>query len=565
MSNQKYFDVPFALSGDVTEIPDALQTGGTVSFTEGWGYDYQRDLSTDTAAQSIDRSTMNWLFNAITTAIAALQLGTVPEYITSAQNGGTPPTYGKGAVVLYSTTGAAPFTKYVSLVAGNTSVPGVDANWQIVSDAVATQAQAIAGTDNNAIMTALRVAQALANFNTNTLALQYAALNGNSGQPFAAAAAAAETSVAPLSQLQSGAVETVTATNPVNANTIVLTRAVPVTALTDQMKVRFKAVSANTGAVTLNDSGLGAKGLYGQGNAALVGGEIVAGGEYEAIYNSASGNYQLVAQSGGSMQIAPAMSSSQAMTLGQGQLMFTPQLGASPRLAALVTVGATSATFIDDAVTCATSLTGTSYRIPGFSATLNLSTVGIGGMDTGTATAGGFIAVYAAYNPTTLAHGVFGSMEGSVAPSTIYNGSNRPAGFTATALIAVVPAGPTAGIFNSFSIHGGIITRSLILPANQTNAPTTLSGISLSGFVPKAARKVYGSIGISNFTSAASASISVATDSNSTNQTVAAGYATSGGGFTAPFTLTLITAQVLYWFVSTNVGNAFIGISAYEI
>ncbi|WP_429497006.1 hypothetical protein ACQUFY_10715 [Robbsia andropogonis] len=423
---------------------------------------------------------------------------------------------------------------------------------------------ALSKSTRNQVLAALQTLFISPNGLSTALA-NYAAKNGSTANRFSAANAAAATDALNLGQAQSGAIETAVATNPVSVNAIVLTRTVPVTALTDQMKVRFKAVATNTGAVTLNDSGLGAKNLYGQGNVALVGGEIVSGGEYEAIYNSTAGTYQLVAQSGGSMQVAAAVASSQALTLGQAQLMFTPVLGATPRLSANVTVGATTATFTDDAITCATSLTGTSYRIAGFSASINLATTGIGGMDTGTATAGGFLAVYAAYNPTTKAYGVFGSMEGSVAPPKIYGGANLPSGYTATALIAVVPISSTAGQFNSFSVHGTRHTRSLVAPANTTTGPTTLTGLTLAGYVPKAARTVYGSMGVSAFTSAGSVSMSVATDANATNQTIGAAYAPASAGFTVPFTLTLITSQILYWYVSANLGTNYVGLSGYDI
>jgi len=191
MSNQHYFDVPFAFGGDVTAIPDALQTGGTVSMEEGWNYNYQRNLSTDSAALPIDRSTTNWLFLQITTALQALQAETIPEWITAAQNGGASLPYGLGAEVLYSTSGNAPFVKYVSLVTGNTSTPGTDANWQVAVDAVATGAQAAAGTNNSTIMTPALVA---------SLVAARALLAGNSTQVFNAGPASSPTNVVTLSQ-----------------------------------------------------------------------------------------------------------------------------------------------------------------------------------------------------------------------------------------------------------------------------------------------------------------------------------------------------------------------------
>lgn len=180
--NQHYFDVPFAFSGDVTPIPDPLQSGGTVSFTEGWNYNYQRDLTTDPLALPIDRSTMNWLFLQITKAIAALQSETVPEFITASQNGGVALSYGAQAEVLWSASGNAPFVKFVNISgASNTNTPslsdptGATTGWQIACDPIATSAQAAAGTNNASIMTPSLVAQQTA---------LRALLAGNSSQVF---------------------------------------------------------------------------------------------------------------------------------------------------------------------------------------------------------------------------------------------------------------------------------------------------------------------------------------------------------------------------------------------
>lgn len=179
---QHYFDVPFAFSGDVTAIPDPTQVSGSISMTEGWNYNYQRDLTTDPLALPIDRSTMNWLFLQITTALQALQGETVPEFILASQNGGTAFSYGPQAVVLYSASGNAPFAKYVNISgANNTNTPsaadpiGATTGWQVACDPLATSAQAATGTNNASIMTPLLVAQQTA---------LRALLAGNSNQVF---------------------------------------------------------------------------------------------------------------------------------------------------------------------------------------------------------------------------------------------------------------------------------------------------------------------------------------------------------------------------------------------
>lgn len=152
--DQKFFDVPFAFGGDQSVVPDGTQSDGSVSFTEGWGFDYQRDLATDPAAKPVDRSAMNYLFYAVTAAVAALQKTSIAEWVRPDQNNGTPLAYPKYAMVRYSATNpATTFETYVSMVDGNTSVPGADTNWQTFVAAIATGAMVATGTDNRSIVT----------------------------------------------------------------------------------------------------------------------------------------------------------------------------------------------------------------------------------------------------------------------------------------------------------------------------------------------------------------------------------------------------------------------------
>lgn len=43
----KIFKIPFATQGDKTVVPIEIQTDGSVSYTQGYGYDYERDQVTD--------------------------------------------------------------------------------------------------------------------------------------------------------------------------------------------------------------------------------------------------------------------------------------------------------------------------------------------------------------------------------------------------------------------------------------------------------------------------------------------------------------------------------------
>lgn len=121
----KFFRIPFAQSGDKTAVPDAVDVNGFVSYTAGYGFDYQRQ-KTDPAAKNIERDKMNEIFFDITTALAELQSQGIPDFITSALNGGTAYSYGQNALVRYSG------DIYVSLVAANTATPADLTKWALV-------------------------------------------------------------------------------------------------------------------------------------------------------------------------------------------------------------------------------------------------------------------------------------------------------------------------------------------------------------------------------------------------------------------------------------------------
>lgn len=313
--NQHYFDVPFAFGGDVTAIPDPLQTGGTVSFTEGWNYNYQRDLATDPAALPIDRSTMNWLLLQITTALQALQQTGCPEFITSAQNGGTAFSYGMGSRVLWSASGSAPFTKFVNLNANNTNIPslsdptGATTGWQIDVDPISTSAQAAAGTDNASIMTPLLVAQQTA---------LRALLAGSATQVFNVGPATSATHAPEASQVQQNAFNYAgLAGGTANALTATITPA-PI-AYTDDLVVVVRTFGANTGALTLNVNGLGIKNVVGQAHQALGGNETANNGFACFAYSTALGNFVLLWATGGAEQVGTATLPQHAATLAQVQ------------------------------------------------------------------------------------------------------------------------------------------------------------------------------------------------------------------------------------------------------
>lgn len=160
---QKFFLIPFATSGDQAAIPNDTQPSGEVSYSQGYGFDYQRPLDgSDPLAKPIERASFNGLMNAVTGALGQYQRASHPEFITTADNAGAAFAYSKGVIVRYRASPSDPFITYVSRADANVALPSVAASWQKFLFEEATQAQAEAGADDSTVMTPRRVLQCLA-------------------------------------------------------------------------------------------------------------------------------------------------------------------------------------------------------------------------------------------------------------------------------------------------------------------------------------------------------------------------------------------------------------------
>lgn len=118
--------VPFASSGDKTTVPDT-DAGGSVNMTQGYGQAYSLDPATDPSAKRIEREKMNWLFNIITSAVNEIQVSGVTPFISSSDNGGSPYSYGNGAIT--SLGGVV----YQSIEDGNTTTPP-GSKWAVIKN-----------------------------------------------------------------------------------------------------------------------------------------------------------------------------------------------------------------------------------------------------------------------------------------------------------------------------------------------------------------------------------------------------------------------------------------------
>lgn len=128
VTSQTYIDIPFAASGSVTQVPDAVQGDGSVSFSQGYGANYTLAQGSP-GSLNVEEVKMNYLFNLITTVLQKYQQQTIAPWIPTAANNGTPYPYSQYSLVMY-TNGIA----YISLVNSNTVLPGSDSTkWQPIT------------------------------------------------------------------------------------------------------------------------------------------------------------------------------------------------------------------------------------------------------------------------------------------------------------------------------------------------------------------------------------------------------------------------------------------------
>ena len=86
----RFFDVPFARDGDKTAIPDGLQLDGSVSYEEGFGFDYERPAidpitgQPDPLYKPVPRGGMNALFNDVTEALGIVQRQGFADWVVDA-------------------------------------------------------------------------------------------------------------------------------------------------------------------------------------------------------------------------------------------------------------------------------------------------------------------------------------------------------------------------------------------------------------------------------------------------------------------------------------------------
>ncbi|WP_430229413.1 hypothetical protein [Paraburkholderia tropica] len=340
---------------------------------------------------------------------------------------------------------------------------------------------------------------------------------------------------------------------------------IPVTTLVDGMDVWVKIAAANTSTATFtpNPGVISAAPIVGAAHAALQGGELVAGGRANFVWRADITSWVLVECTGGALQVAPATASQHAPQMAQAAGV----VGSVRNLAMTVSTASATATLTADEIIVETALGGVRYCLPSFSKTINLSTTGAGGMDTGTAPVSGYVALYAIYNPTTGTAALLATNATSAAQPNVYGGANMPSGYTASALVSVWPTNSSSQFVIGYQRDRVVQTvGAFALSSSATHA--SLTSLSITGCVPPNAKSISGQLQISS-TSASNMSITIAADANGAGQqNISAPVAASSVSTISSFSrMLLATPQTIYYTSGSSAGTPsfLIFIDQYEI
>ena len=147
-----FIRVPFAASGDRAIVPIDPAVDNSMSYTDGFTPPYEGDWPIDPTAIPIPRDQMNQALYDLSNALNQYQTHGFPDFITSADNGGSPFPYDIYAVVRYDAGDGDKL--YVSQVDNNTSDPTNAIQWSPVGAPVVALIS-MTGTQNisNTVLT----------------------------------------------------------------------------------------------------------------------------------------------------------------------------------------------------------------------------------------------------------------------------------------------------------------------------------------------------------------------------------------------------------------------------
>ncbi|MGS1004017.1 hypothetical protein ACVCH0_20605 [Burkholderia glumae] len=261
--------------------------------------------------------------------------------------------------------------------------------------------------------------------------------------------------------------------------------------------------------------------------------------------------------------VGAATATNHAATMAQA----TGVVGSARNLTMNIAAAGTSGSMTADEIIVETALGGIRYCLANFSQSIDLATVGAGGMDTGAAPACGYVALYAIYDPVTGACALLASNATSAVAPSVYGGANMPAGYTASALVSVWPTNSGRQFVVGYQCDRVVTVRfTRVLLSSVTQA--TATALSIASAVPPNARKVSGTVSVASTSNSPNTSITLYSSAASVGiQGINASVAAAGGSAAVYKDVLISTSQTIYYmtFSSSGVPTFSISVSGYEI
>lgn len=234
------------------------------------------------------------------------------------------------------------------------------------------------------------------------------------------------------------------------------------------------------------------------------------------------------------------------------QVKATSPIGTASNVKMSVAAAAASATLTADEIIVGTALGGSTYILSSFSKTINLATTGAGGMDTGTAPVTGYVALYAIYNPTTSTSALLATNAASLAP-TVYGGANMPSGYTASALLAVIPTNASSQ-FVACLLVGRILSVAYRPMIN--NPAAAFASANVSAALPANAKRVRLLMSMLSSTANSVMTFIIAPANSTVGQANFSGTPNvAGNGWSTHADIDIGTAQTIWWSGTNTLGT----------
>ncbi|MBU9649342.1 hypothetical protein KTF21_11685 [Burkholderia multivorans] len=239
-------------------------------------------------------------------------------------------------------------------------------------------------------------------------------------------------------------------------------------------------------------------------------------------------------------------------------------VGQARKVAMSISSASTTATLTADEIVVGSALGGQKYVLGAFSQTINLATTGAGGMDTGSAPASGYVAIYAIYNPKTGARALIAKDATSAVQPNVYGGANMPSGYTASALVSVWPTNASRQFVVGSQIDREVSVTNMVVLTTSTQQ-ASMTSFSAAAAIPPNARSCRVDLTTGSSVASSGSSIVVSGASNEIGRAAVSATSATAGATTVTSTphIQISIPQTLYYRGNASSGS-WIGVVAVD-